>query len=134
MTGALIYESLSAFYGPSRILHDLTMRVGAGTVTCLLGLNGMGKTTTLRATMGLVDRMQGRITLNGADLSGRTCRRSRMGVTLVPEDRKVFPNLTVAENLVATRKLLKGGFILADAIRLLLEALAEARKKADRVG
>lgn len=93
------YEDVSAFYGTSQILHGLSFDVPAASIVCLLGLNGMGKTTTLRATMGLVDRTEGRITLNGNELKGPTFRRSQMGVTLVPEDRKVFANLTVEENL-----------------------------------
>ena len=104
MSDALILNEVSAFYGGSQILHDVSLSVEAGQVTCLLGLNGMGKTTTLRAIMGLVDRIEGEITLNGAPVVGWTHRRGRMGVTLVPEDRKVFANLSVRENLlVATQ-------------------------------
>jgi branched-chain amino acid transport system ATP-binding protein len=121
MTQALTYEGMSAFYGTSQILHGVDFEVRPGEVVCLLGLNGMGKTTTLRATMGLVDRIEGRIMLNGTPLTGPTHRRSRMGVTLVPEDRKVFANLTVEENLrVATRKPAGGGagFRMEDALRI----------------
>ncbi|KAB2867454.1 MAG: ABC transporter ATP-binding protein, partial [Bauldia sp.] len=120
MTQALTYQAMSAFYGTSQILHGVDFEVRPGEVVCLLGLNGMGKTTTLRATMGLVDRIEGRITLNGAPLDGPTHRRSQMGVTLVPEDRKVFANLTVEENLrVAIRKPARGaGFGTEDAIRI----------------
>jgi len=120
MSGALVYENLCAFYGSSQILHGVSFEVGQGTVACLLGLNGMGKTTTLRATMGLVDRLEGKVLLNGEELRGPTYRRSQMGVTLVPEDRKVFPNLTVDENLrVAKRKAVRGqDFQIADALEV----------------
>jgi branched-chain amino acid transport system ATP-binding protein len=120
MTQALTYERMSAFYGPSQILHGIDLEVRQGEVACVLGLNGMGKTTTLRATMGLVDRIEGRILLNGRLLTGPTHRRSRMGVTLVPEDRKVFANLTVEENLrVAARNPSRGsGFGMDDAIQI----------------
>ncbi len=120
MTGALIYDNLRAFYGSSQILHGVSFQVDEGSVACLLGLNGMGKTTTLRATMGLVDRIEGTITLNGQELRGPTHRRSMMGVTLVPEDRKVFAGLTVEENLrVAQRKAATGDdFRIEDAIRI----------------
>lgn len=120
MTGTLIYENLCAYYGASQILHDVNFHVDEGTVVCLLGLNGMGKTTTLRATMGLVDRLEGRILLNGKELRGPTYRRSQMGITLVPEDRKVFPNLTVQENLrVSERKSARGhDFTIADALEI----------------
>ena len=96
---ALRLDGVSAFYGSAQILHGIDLSVRRGEIVCLLGLNGMGKTTTLRTIMGLVDRIEGRISLNGAPLEGKTQRRARMGVTLVPEDRKVFPNLTVDENL-----------------------------------
>jgi len=120
MSGALVYDNLCAFYGSSQILHGVSFEVGEGTVACLLGLNGMGKTTTLRATMGLVDRLEGKVLLNGEELRGPTYRRSQMGVTLVPEDRKVFPNLTVDENLrVAKRKAVRGqDFQIADALEI----------------
>lgn len=100
----LRYEKVSAFYGSSQILHEMSFDVPQASVVCLLGLNGMGKTTTLRATMGLVDRIDGRIVLNGKEVKGPTFRRSQMGVTLVPEDRKVFANLTVEENLEVARR------------------------------
>jgi len=122
MTGALVYDNLCAFYGSSQILHGVSFQVDEGSVVCLLGLNGMGKTTTLRATMGLVDRIEGKIVLNGQELCGPTYRRSKMGVTLVPEDRKVFPGLTVEENLrVAQRKAARGDdFRIGDAIEIFL--------------
>lgn len=120
MIQALRYQNMSAFYGTSQILHGIDFEVHPGEVVCLLGLNGMGKTTTLRATMGLVDRIEGAIMLNGAPLTGPTYRRSQMGVTLVPEDRKVFANLTVEENLrVAIRKPAQGaGVGIDDTIRI----------------
>ena len=132
MSGALVYENLCAFYGSSQILHGVSFEVGQGTVACLLGLNGMGKTTTLRATMGLVDRLEGKVLLNGEELRGPTYRRSQMGVTLVPEDRKVFPNLTVDENLrVAKRKAVRGqDFQIADALEIFPRLGARMSQKA----
>ncbi|OCW55954.1 ABC transporter ATP-binding protein [Hoeflea olei] len=116
----LRYENLNAYYGTSQILHGLSFDVPAASVVCLLGLNGMGKTTTLRATMGLVDRTEGRITLNGREVRGPTFKRSQMGVTLVPEDRKVFANLTVAENLEVARRPTGAAddFTFEDAVRI----------------
>ncbi|WP_353146118.1 ABC transporter ATP-binding protein [Pollutimonas bauzanensis] len=130
MSNVLELERVSAFYGSSQILQELSLRVEQGKVACLLGLNGMGKTTTLRAIMGLVGRVEGRITLNDTPLLGRTHRRARMGVTLVPEDRKVFASLTVEENMTvamhATGK--QNDFGIADATQLfprLQERLAQ---------
>lgn len=105
MTGELILERVSAFYGNAQILHGIDLAVGRGKVVCLLGLNGMGKTTTLRTIMGLVDRTSGRLSLDGSTLAGPTYRRANQGVTLVPEDRKVFPSLTVQENMAVAARL-----------------------------
>lgn len=120
MNNALELDNVSAFYGASQILQLLNLRVEQGKVTCLLGLNGMGKTTTLKAIMGLVDRVEGRITLNGQPLAGRTHLRARMGVTLVPEDRKVFASLTVHENMAVAQQLTGSSkdFVIEDAVRL----------------
>lgn len=120
MSTALELQHVSAHYGASQILHSVSLRVDRGSVTCLLGLNGMGKTTTLRAIMGLVDRVEGTIRCDGEPLTGSTHQRARAGVTLVPEDRKVFATLTVQENLaVALRPPRSGtGFGVADAVRL----------------
>ncbi|TAL84647.1 MAG: ABC transporter ATP-binding protein [Candidimonas sp.] len=120
MNNVLELDNVSAFYGASQILQSLNLKVEQGKVTCLLGLNGMGKTTTLRAIMGLVDRVEGRITLNGEPLVGRTHLRARMGVTLVPEDRKVFASLTVHENMAVAQKLTGSSkdFLIEDAVQL----------------
>jgi branched-chain amino acid transport system ATP-binding protein len=119
MSRALELHGVSACYGTSKILHDVSLRVERGGVSCLLGLNGMGKTTTLRAVMGLVDRCEGRIECDGVVLGGSTHQRARAGVTLVPEDRKVFAGLTVLENMtVALRAASGNSFTIADATRL----------------
>jgi branched-chain amino acid transport system ATP-binding protein len=92
-------EDLHVFLGPSHVLQGVGFDVSEGGVTALLGRNGVGKTTTLRAIMGLVDR-RGRIDLDGRDLSRLpTHRIVRLGVGYVPEDRDVFAGLTVEENL-----------------------------------
>jgi len=92
-------EDLHVFLGPSHVLQGVGFDVPEGGVTALLGRNGVGKTTTLRAIMGLVDR-RGRIDLDGRDVSRLpTHRIVRLGVGYVPEDRDVFAGLTVEENL-----------------------------------
>ncbi|KAI3610259.1 Branched-chain amino acid ABC transporter, ATP-binding protein LivF (plasmid) [Cupriavidus necator H850] len=114
-------DQLSASYGSSHILHGVSMRVLRGEVSCLLGLNGMGKTTTLRAILGLVDRQEGQIVCDGRPLQGSTHRRARAGVTLVPEDRKVFASLSVRDNLEVARQPATEGsqpFTIDDATRL----------------
>jgi branched-chain amino acid transport system ATP-binding protein len=92
-------EGLDVFLGGSHVLKGVSFTVAEGGVTALLGRNGVGKTTTLRAIMGLSER-RGRVSLGGADVAReRTDRIVRRGVGYVPEDRDVFATLTVEENL-----------------------------------
>jgi branched-chain amino acid transport system ATP-binding protein len=99
----LTVEGLEAAYGVSQVLFGVSLRVGAGEVVTLLGRNGMGKTTTVRALMGIVPPRRGRVELDGRPLHGLPPHRvAQAGLGLVPEGRQVFPNLTVRENLVAT--------------------------------
>ena len=93
---------LQAFYGNAQALFDVSLDVGAGEIVTLLGRNGMGKTTTVRAIMGLV-ATRGVIAFADVPIGGRTPEQiARRGLGLVPEGRHVFPTLTVHENLVAT--------------------------------
>jgi branched-chain amino acid transport system ATP-binding protein len=99
MSSLLEVANLHVRLGGSHVLQGVSFEVPAGEVTALLGRNGVGKTTTLRALMGLVPR-QGRIELGGADIAHElTHRIVQRGVGYVPEDREVFASLTVAENL-----------------------------------
>ena len=99
MSALLSVADLHVYLGESHILQGIDFEVSEGGVTALLGRNGVGKTTTLRALMGLVDR-RGRITLTGEDVTATpTHKIVRRGVGYVPEDRDVFAGLTVDENL-----------------------------------
>ena len=101
MTAALIAEGLHTFYGKSHILHDVSLEAAEGQVTALLGRNGAGKTTTLRSVMGLTPPRDGRITMFGTETTGwPSFRVAALGVGYVPEGRRIFPNLTVDENLL----------------------------------
>ena len=94
-------QDLHAFYGDSRVLSGVFLTVRPGEAVTLLGRNGMGKTTTIRSILGLVPRIEGIIRFDGRPILGRTPDRiARAGIGLVPEGRQVFPNLSVAENLV----------------------------------
>jgi branched-chain amino acid transport system ATP-binding protein len=101
-------EGLTAGYGGSQVLFGIDLSIGAGEVVTLLGRNGMGKTTTIRAIMGLLPSVGGRIwggaiALDGAAVAGLPPHKvARQGLGLVPEGRQVFPTLTVEENLLAT--------------------------------
>src|SRR5712691_322483 len=96
-------EGLEAGYGDGRVLFGVDFKVGAGEVVTLLGRNGMGKTTTIAAIMGIVRAQAGTICLDGAPIHHLPPYRiARLGLGLVPEGRQIFPNLSVRENLVAT--------------------------------
>ncbi|ABD09341.1 ABC transporter related [Rhodopseudomonas palustris HaA2] len=100
MTALLRAERLEAFYGASQILHGIDLSVARGEQVALLGRNGMGKTTLLRALMGLVPTCRGQRLLYGDDIAGIPPDAiARRGVALVPEGRGVFGALSVVENL-----------------------------------
>jgi branched-chain amino acid transport system ATP-binding protein len=97
---ALIAERLHTYYGKSHILHGVSLEAAEGRVTALLGRNGAGKTTTLRSLMGLTVPRDGRISILGKDTTRwPPFRVAGLGVGYVPEGRRIFPNLTVQENL-----------------------------------
>jgi branched-chain amino acid transport system ATP-binding protein len=96
---------LHAHYGRAHILADVSFAVGRGEVVALLGRNGAGKSTTLKAIMGLVPPTRGRITFDGRAIAGSPPYQiARLGLGYVPEDRRVFPDLTVLENLEVGRR------------------------------
>ena len=96
----LTVENLSAWYGAARILYDLTFEVGRGEVVALMGRNGAGKSTTMKTIMGLLAERQGLVRFNGTDISRlRPFEIARLGLGFTPEDRRIFADLTVMENL-----------------------------------
>ena len=101
----LLVENLQGGYGDSRILFGIDLSLGAGEVVTLLGRNGMGKTTTVKTIFGLLPSAGGRIMIDGRDMTGAAPHRiAAEGLGLVPEGRRIFPTLTVEENLVATAR------------------------------
>jgi len=101
MTAALIADGLHTYYGKSHILHGVSLEAAEGQVTALLGRNGAGKTTTLRSLMGLTPPREGHVKIFGTETTGwPSFRVAALGVGYVPEGRKIFPNLTVEENLL----------------------------------
>lgn len=97
-------EDVNAFYGNSHVLFDLSLEVDEHEIVTLLGRNGAGKTSTLRTITGTIPRREGHITYGGTDISKRSVDSiSNMGLKLVPEDRRIFPTLTVQENLLIAR-------------------------------
>ncbi|HET9822320.1 MAG TPA: ABC transporter ATP-binding protein [Burkholderiaceae bacterium] len=97
----LAAQALHAWYGSSHVLHGVEISIGRSQTVGLLGRNGMGKSTLIRALLGHVTQRQGRIAIRGRDMSrARPHEVARLGVAYVPEGRGVFPNLTARENLV----------------------------------
>ena len=98
---ALELRDVHAWYGESHILHGVNLSVGRGEVVTLLGRNGAGRTTTLRAIMGLTGRREGSIRVNGTETIGlATHRIARLGIGYCPEERGIFATLSAQENLL----------------------------------
>jgi branched-chain amino acid transport system ATP-binding protein len=116
---------LHTYYGASHVLQGVDLDLQPGAVAAVLGRNGVGKTTTMRTIMGLAAARSGRITLDGADITGLAPHRvARAGVAYVPEGRLIFPDLTVIENIrVAERRPPKRWTL--DALLQLFPSLAE---------
>jgi branched-chain amino acid transport system ATP-binding protein len=94
-------EDIHSYYGKSHILHGVSLELQQGELVCLLGRNGVGKSTTLKSMMGIVRPTRGSIRFDGQELIGRQPYQvARLGVGYVPEDRRIFRSLTVHENLV----------------------------------
>jgi ABC-type branched-subunit amino acid transport system ATPase component len=132
---ALVVEGITAGYGGGDVLHDVSFRVPAGAITCIVGPNGAGKSTLLAVISGMLRPRAGHVSHRGQRLTGRSPRDIlRAGVVLVPQNHSLFPDMTVAENLEL------GGYILGRksmvaARRETVEALfpdvaAWSRKKA----
>lgn len=101
----LSVQRVKTFYGETQALFDVSLDVGAGEVVALLGANGAGKTTTLRTILGLTPARSGSVWFDGKDVTHRpTHEIARGGIGWVPDDRRIFPTLTVARNLAIARK------------------------------
>ena len=98
-------NALDAWYGQAQILFGVSLAVGAGECVALVGRNGAGKSTTMKAIMGLIAKKRGRVAFRGTDISGLPPYRiGRLGLGWVPEDRRIFTDLTVRENLAVARQ------------------------------
>ena len=98
-------HQVNALYGDSHVLRDVSLRLGEGEVSCLLGRNGAGKTTTVLTIMGYLAPRPGRVVFEGKDIGGLPPHRiARLGFGFVPQERGIFPSLTVKENLTTTAR------------------------------
>jgi urea transport system ATP-binding protein len=112
--------NVDSYYDRSHILHAVCLDIPIGKVTAVLGRNGTGKTTLLKTLMGLTDRMEGQISLDGAEIGkDPTFRRARAGIAYVPQGREIIPDFTVRENI------LMGAFARADGKRQIPELVPE---------
>jgi len=102
MTTLLELDGLVAGYGPLTVLHEVSFSIPVGARMCLIGRNGVGKSTLLKSIMGLTDRRSGAIRWQGGDVTRcGTVERARLGIGYVPQTRDIFPSLSVEENLIA---------------------------------
>jgi branched-chain amino acid transport system ATP-binding protein len=106
----LAVRDLNGWYGESHVLHGVSLDVRRGEVVTLLGRNGAGKTSTLKAIMGILPRREGSVTLNGRELIGLPARAiARAGIAFCPEERGIFASLSVLENLMLPPRIGTGG-------------------------
>jgi branched-chain amino acid transport system ATP-binding protein len=127
MTKALEIKHLQAWYGESHILHDVNFSVEQGEVVTLLGRNGAGRTTTLRAILGLTGRREGSVKINGVEaITMATHRIAHLGIGYCPEERAIFSSLSAEENLMLPPTLKPGG-MLVEQIYEMFPNLSERR-------
>jgi len=127
----LTVERLDVAYGGSQVLWGVDLSVAQGEVLCLMGRNGVGKTTLLKTVMGLLPARGGRVTFDGADITRwSTDRRARAGIGYVPQGREIFPHLTVEENL----RVAQLGCGRADSMDDVLELFPALRRFLGRKG
>ena len=133
MTPLLEVDCIHTAYGTSRVLFGISLDIKPGECVCLLGRNGVGKTTTIRSIMGLTPPSEGRVRFKGKDITASApYRLARSGIGYVPEDRRIFPELTVWENLeVAARSANRPGRWTVETVAGLFPKLAEL---ANRMG
>jgi branched-chain amino acid transport system ATP-binding protein len=121
-------EALSVYYGQFRALFDVGVSVGEGEIVSIIGANGAGKSSLLRAIVRQVPRLTGHIRFAGRDLAGtRTAEIVAAGIALVPEGRRLFPSLTVEENLDIGWQVGRRGGVTRDDIYAYFPALREKR-------
>jgi branched-chain amino acid transport system ATP-binding protein len=131
MTALLVIDEIYSAYGLSRVLFGVSLEVAAGECVCLLGRNGVGKTTTMRSVMGMVRPTSGHVRWKGADITGWAPHRiARAGIGFVPEDRRIFAELSVWENLdVAARAARRSGRWTLDTVFELFPVLRSLRNR-----
>jgi len=119
-------EQIHTYYGTSHILFGISFEVREGESICLLGRNGAGKTTTLRSIIGLTPPRSGKIRFRGKDIVGRPPYRiAQLGIGFVPDDRRIFPDLTVRQNILVARREREGSNWNLDSVYNLFPKLQQ---------
>jgi branched-chain amino acid transport system ATP-binding protein len=119
-----------AGYGPSEVLHGVSIDVNQGEITCLLGSNAAGKTTTLRTILGMVKARQGEVNLNGEQIVGlSTPQIVAKGITMVPENRRLFAKMSVRENLEIGANLRTDRATIADDVEMVFNLFPRLKER-----
>jgi branched-chain amino acid transport system ATP-binding protein len=127
-------QDVHAFYGESHILHGIEMTVNRGELVTLLGRNGSGRTTTLKAILGLVGRRTGSITFNGQQMVSMPPHRiARLGIGYCPEERGIFAGLSAEENLMLPPRLNSGGLTIDEIYQMFPNLLERRRSPGTRL-
>ncbi|HLT98313.1 MAG TPA: ABC transporter ATP-binding protein [Burkholderiaceae bacterium] len=127
-------ESLTTGYDKVNVLHDVSIKVEPGQITCILGSNGAGKSTLIRSILGLTPPRQGRILWGDRDLAGdKTHKIIASGITCIPEGRKVFPRMTVTENLALGAFLDTNPSRIRDNLERVYETFPRLKERANQL-
>jgi branched-chain amino acid transport system ATP-binding protein len=119
-------HEIHTYYGTSHILFGISFEIRDGESVCLLGRNGAGKTTTLRSIIGLTPPKKGSIKFKETEIGGKPPYRiAQLGVGFVPDDRRIFPDLTVRQNILVARREREGGILTLDLIYTLFPKLLQ---------
>ncbi len=131
---ALAIADLQGFYGESHVLHGVSLEVAQGEVVTIIGRNGAGKSTTMRAIMGVLERRAGSIRVRGHETIGMASEKiARLGLGYVPEERGIYASLDVTENLLLPPRLGPGGMSVEDIYKLFPNLLERRRSQGTRL-
>ncbi len=131
----LSVEKINTFYGTSHILHNVSLEVKKGEIVVLLGRNGVGTSTTLKSIMGIQPCQTGRITFCGEEITRRTPDKiARRGISMIPEDRRVIPNLTVFENLKLGTLVRGKGVNISETLELVFHYFPRLKERLNQLG
>ena len=131
---ALAIADLQGFYGESHVLHGVALEVAQGEVVTIIGRNGAGKSTTMRAIMGLLEKREGSIRIRGHETIGMVSEKiARLGLGYVPEERGIYGSLDVMDNLLLPPRLGPGGMSLDEIYKLFPNLLERRRSQGTRL-